>query len=102
MKSELANVRNNFNEALLALQFQMNYLEQDSMILTSDFTIAEIVNKTDTLMLQLMQSNPSIRIESQLLQTQIALADESIKLEQARARPIIGADGVARIYACCK
>ena len=93
MKSELANVRNSYNEALLALQFQMNYLEQDSMILTSDFTIAQVVNKADTLMPQLLQSNPSQRIESQLLQTQIALADESIKLEQARAKPSIGADG---------
>jgi outer membrane protein TolC len=94
MKGELANVRNNFNEALLALQFQMNYLEQDSMILTSEFSIPQIVNKTDSLMLQLIQSNPSVRVESQLLQTQINLADESIKIEQARSKPIIGADGV--------
>jgi len=93
IKSELANVRNGYNEALLALQFQMNYLEQDSMILTSDFTIAQAVNKTSSLMLQLLQSTPSMRIESQLLQTQIALADESIKLEQARAKPSIGMDG---------
>ncbi|GAA0878177.1 hypothetical protein GCM10009119_11450 [Algoriphagus jejuensis] len=35
----------------------------------------------------------SQRIESQLLQTQIALADESIKLEQSRALPVVGADG---------
>ena len=93
IKSELANVRNGYNEALLALQFQMNYLEQDSMILTSDFTIAQAVNKTSSLMLQLLQSTPSMRIESQLLQTQIALADESIKLEQARAKPSVGMDG---------
>jgi len=44
-------------------------------------------------MLQLLQSTPSMRIESQLLQTQIALADESIKLEQARAKPSVGMDG---------
>ena len=93
MKSELANVRNGFNEALLALQFQMNYLEQDSMRLTGDFAIAQVVNKTDTLMPQLLQSNPSMRVESKLLQTQIALADESIKLEQARSKPSIGVDG---------
>ncbi len=93
MKGELANVRNGFNEALLALQFQMNYLEQDSMILTSEFSIAQVVNKTDSLMFQLLQSNPTMRVESQLLQTQIELADESIKIEQARGRPIIGADG---------
>jgi len=93
IKSELANVRNGYNEALLALQFQMNYLEQDSMILTSDFTIAQAVNKTSSLMLQLLQSTPSMRIESQLLQTQIALADESIKLEQARTKPSVGMDG---------
>jgi outer membrane protein len=70
----------------------MNYLEQDSMILSSDFTIAQLVNKTDTLMPQLLESTPSIRIESQVLQTQIALAEESIKLEQARAKPSIGMD----------
>jgi outer membrane protein len=92
MKSELLNVRNGYNEALLALQFQMNYLEQDSMILTSDFTIPQVVNKTDTLLQQLLQSSPSTRIESQLLQTQIALADESIKIEQARAKPSVGVD----------
>ncbi|WP_160290242.1 MFS transporter [Flavihumibacter solisilvae] len=94
MKSELINVRNNYSEALLALQFQMNYLERDSMILESDFTIAQVVGKTDSLMQQLLQSNPSMRIESQLLQTQIILADESVKLEQARAKPIFGADAV--------
>ena len=92
MKSELANVRNGYSEALLALQFQMNYLEQDSMVLVSDFTIAQVVNQTDTLMLQLLESNPSTRIESQVLQTQISLADESVKLEQARAKPSIGMD----------
>ena len=93
MKGELANVRNSFNEALLALQFQMNYLEPDSMILTSRFSIEEIVNKTDTLLLQLLQSDASVRVESRLLQTQIVLADESVKIEQARSKPIIGADG---------
>ena len=43
-------------------------------------------------MAALLQSNPSQRIESRLLQTQIALADESIKLENARSKPVIGAD----------
>jgi outer membrane protein len=92
MKGELLNVKNGFNEALLILQFQMNYLEQDSMILTSDFTIPQVVNKTDTLLQQLLQSNPSMRIESRVLQTQIALADESVKIEQARAKPSVGVD----------
>jgi outer membrane protein len=93
MKGELANVRNGYAQALIALQFQMNYLEQDSMILVSDFNVGQVVNKADTLILQLLQSNPSQRIESYVLKTQIALADESIKLEQARAKPSIGADG---------
>jgi outer membrane protein TolC len=92
MKSELANVRNGYNTALLALQFQMNYLEKDSIILRSDFTIDQVVNKTDTLLLQLLGSNPSNRVESQLLQTQINLADESIKVEKARAKPSVGLD----------
>jgi outer membrane protein TolC len=51
------------------------------------------VNDTDSLLRQLTQSNPAVRIENQLLQTQIALADESIKLEQARAKPVVGANG---------
>src|SRR5436190_18779134 len=93
MKSELANVRNGYSSALLALQFQMNYLEKDSMILTGDFKVDHFEKKADTLMLQLLQSIPQQRIESQLLQTQITLADESVKLEQARSRPSIGADG---------
>jgi len=93
MKSELANVKNGYSSALLALQFQMNYLEKDSMILTGDFKVDHFERKADTLMLQLLQSIPQQRIESQLLQTQIALADESVKLEQARSRPSIGADG---------
>jgi outer membrane protein TolC len=59
----------------------------------SNFTIEEVVNKTDSLLLQLLQSHPGNRIESRLLQTQIALADESIKLEQARAKPSVGVDG---------
>jgi hypothetical protein len=42
MRSELANVLGGFNEALVALQFQLNYLEPDSMILSSDLTIAQI------------------------------------------------------------
>ena len=92
IKSELVNVRNGYNEALIALQFQMNYLEQDSMILVSDFTIEQVVNQTGIIMPQLLQSNSSQRIESHLLQTQIAIADESIKLEQARAKPSIGMD----------
>jgi outer membrane protein TolC len=93
MRIELANVRNGFNEALLALQFQMNYLEQDSMILKSDFSIEEEVSKSNTLMQQILLSNPSVRIESQLLETQIALADESIKLEKAKGKPSVGMDG---------
>jgi len=93
MKSELANVKNGYSSALLALQFQMNYLEKDSMILTGDFKVDHFERKADTLMLQLLQSIPQQRIENQLLQTQIALADESVKLEQARSRPSIGADG---------
>jgi outer membrane protein TolC len=93
MKSELANVQKGHMEALLALQFQMNYMEQDSMILTGDVTIRQIVSRTDTIMQQLLQGNPSLRIESKVLQTQIDLANESIKLEKARALPSIGADG---------
>lgn len=93
MKSELANVKNNYTQALLALQFQMNYLEKDSMILVTEFTVKQVVNKADTLSIDLLQSNPSQRIESHLLQTQIALADESVKLEQARSKPSVGADG---------
>jgi outer membrane protein TolC len=42
MKSELANVKNNYTQALLALQFQMNYLEQDSMILVTEFTVDQV------------------------------------------------------------
>jgi outer membrane protein len=93
MKGELANVRKGHIEALLALQFQMNYLEQDSIILVGDLTVPQIAGKADTVMRQLLQGNPSLRIESKVLQTQIALADESIKLEQARAKPFVGADG---------
>jgi outer membrane protein TolC len=72
----------------------MNYLEPDSMILSSDLTIAQILSNTDSLLQQLTHSHPSARIENKLLQTQIALADESIKLEQSRSKPVIGADGV--------
>jgi outer membrane protein len=93
MKGELANVRKGHIEALLALQFQMNYLEQDSMILVGDVTIPQVVNNADSILLLLMQSNSSLRIESKVLQTQIALADESVKLEKARALPSVGADG---------
>jgi outer membrane protein TolC len=93
MKSELANVQNGYSQALLALQFQMNYMEVDSIVLTGEFDVHQIENKADTLMLQLLQSTPSQRIESKLLQTQITLADESVKLERARAKPSIGADG---------
>ena len=93
MRSELANVRSGYSEALLALQFQMNYLEPDSLILSSDLTIEQIVRSTDSLQQQLTNSNSTMRIENRLLQTQIALADESIKLEQSRSKPIIGADG---------
>jgi outer membrane protein len=93
MKGELVNVKNGYNEALLALQFQMNYLEADSIILTSEFKVAEVANKADSLTQMLLISHPSQRIESQVLHTQIALADESIKLEKSRALPSIGADG---------
>jgi outer membrane protein TolC len=94
MRSELSSVQGGYSEALLALQFQMNYLEPDSMILSSDLTVAQIVSNTDSLLQQLTHGNPSERIESKLLQTQIALADESIKLEQSRSGPVIGAEGV--------
>jgi outer membrane protein len=93
MKGELANVKRGNIEALLALQFQMNYLETDSMILIGDVTIPQIVNGADSIMFQLLQSNPSLRIENKVLQTQVALADESVKLEQARAMPSVGANG---------
>jgi len=93
MRSELANVQGSYNEALLALQFQMNYLQPDSVILSSDLTVAQIVNDSDSLMLQLTHGTPTARIENKLLQTQIALAEESVKLEQSRSRPVIGADG---------
>jgi outer membrane protein len=93
MKGELADVRNGRIQALLDLQFQMNYMEADSMVLVGDVTIPQVVSQADTIMLQLLQSNSSLRIESKVLQTQVALADESVKLERARARPSIGADG---------
>ena len=92
MKSELANVRNGYNGALLALQFQMNYLEPDSLILTGDFKVSGVTDSAMGLMQALLRSNPNQRIESRLLQTQIALADQSIKVEQARNKPVIGAD----------
>jgi outer membrane protein TolC len=41
---------------------------------------------------QLLQSNSTMRIESRVLQTQIALADESVKIEEARAKPSVGVD----------
>ncbi|HSB93531.1 MAG TPA: TolC family protein [Flavitalea sp.] len=93
MKSELVNVRNAFTAALLALQFQMNYLEKDTMLLTTDFSIEEVAKNAHPLSNQLLESNMTQRVESRLLQTQIALADESIKLERARGRPSLGADG---------
>ena len=93
MKSELANVRNGYAEAMLGLQFQMNYLEKDSMILTDSFSIPQIVSATEPIMQELLLSNPARRIESQILKTQIALADESIKLERSRKQIKIGADG---------
>jgi outer membrane protein TolC len=92
MKSELANVRNGFTSAMLALQFQMNYLEKDSMILTTEFDIENVTKNAHPLSSQLLESNSTQRVESQLLQTQIAMADESIKLEKARSRPTVGAD----------
>ncbi|HEX6848705.1 MAG TPA: TolC family protein [Chitinophagaceae bacterium] len=93
MKGELADVRNSFSEALLALQFQMNYLEKDSIILTDVFSVPQIVGATEPIMSDLLLGNPAKRIESQILQTQIAMADESIKLERARKQVSIGADG---------
>jgi len=62
MKSELANVRNAFYESLVALQFQMNYLEKDSIILTGPFSIPDIVNATDPIFPELLLGNPEIRI----------------------------------------
>ena len=93
MKSELANVRNSFSEAMLGLQFQMNYLEKDSMILSDAFSVPKIVSAADPIMQELLIGNPTKRIESQMLKTQIALADESIKLERSRKQISIGADG---------
>ena len=93
MKGELADVRNSFSEALLALQFQMNYLEKDSMILTDNFSVPDIVSATEPIMSELLLGNPEKRIENQMLKTQIAMADESIKLERSRKQIKIGADG---------
>jgi outer membrane protein TolC len=93
MRSALANVRNSFAGAMLGLQFQMNYLEKDSMILSDAFSIPEIVSATDPIMQELLLGDPAKRIESQMLKTQIAMADESIKLERARKQISIGADG---------
>jgi outer membrane protein len=93
MKGALADVRNSFSESLLALQFQMNYLEKDSMILTDNFSIPDIVSATDPIMSDLLLGNPEKRIENQILKTQIAMADESIKLERSRKQIKIGADG---------
>lgn len=93
MRSELTNVRNSYAEAMLGLQFQMNYLEKDSMILTDSFSIPEIVSATDPIMRELLLGDPAKRIESQMLKTQIAMADESIKLERSRKQVSIGADG---------
>ncbi len=63
------------------------------MVLASDLTVAQIVSDSDSLMLQLTHGTPTVRIENKLLQTQIALADESVKLEQSRSKPVVGADG---------
>ncbi|TMI64634.1 MAG: TolC family protein [Bacteroidetes bacterium] len=93
MRSALANVRNSFAGAMLGLQFQMNYLEKDSMILSDAFSIPQILSVTDPIMQELLLGDPAKRIESQMLKTQIALADESIKLERARKQISIGADG---------
>ena len=93
MRGELANVRNSYAEAMLGLQFQMNYLEQDSMILSDAFSVPDIVSAADPIMRELLLGNPERRIESQILKTQIAMADESIKLERARKQISIGADG---------
>src|SRR5436190_2119424 len=56
MKSELANVRNSFYQAMVTLQFQMNYLEKDSMILSGQFSIPGIVNAADSILLELALS----------------------------------------------
>ena len=93
MKGELADVRNSFSEALLALQFQMNYLEKDTMILTDEFSVPQIVASTDPIMSELLLGTPEKRIENQMLKTQITMADESIKLERSRKQVKIGADG---------
>ncbi|MBK6730566.1 MAG: TolC family protein [Bacteroidetes bacterium] len=93
MKSELADVINSFNESLLALQFQMNYLEPDSMILTDAYGIDEIVLNASETMNNLKTSDPNSRIESKIIQTQISLANESISLEKSRYQPSIGAEG---------
>jgi len=93
MRSELTNVRNGYTEAMLALQFQMNYLEKDSMILTDSFSIPAIVNKTDTIMQELLSGSAENRIERQMLKTQMGLAEESIKLERARKQISVGVDG---------
>jgi len=92
MRSELANVRNGFTSALLALQFQMNYLERDTMILVGEFDIAKITDSAEALSNRLLETPYTQRVESRLLQTQIAIADESIKLEKSRYKPTIGAD----------
>lgn len=94
MRSEYANVLNRYNEALMALQFQMNYLEPDSMILLSTVTASKLVADADTIMGQLLESNPDNRIESQSLRTQIAIADELVGQEQGRMLPVVGAEAV--------
>jgi outer membrane protein TolC len=70
----------------------MNYMEQDSLVLAGPFSIPHIVNSTDSLLQELLLGNPDNRIESQMLKTQIAIADESIKLEKARKQLSVGAD----------
>ncbi|HRI59096.1 MAG TPA: TolC family protein [Saprospiraceae bacterium] len=94
MRSEFGNVLNRYNEALMALQFQMNYLEPDSMILQSTITAPQLVANADTIMRLLLESSPDSRIESQSLQTQIAVADELVGKERARMLPVVGAEGV--------
>jgi outer membrane protein TolC len=92
MKSELVNVRNGFTSALLALQFQMNYLERDTMILTTEFDISRVTSSADSLSVRLVETPHTQRVETYLLQTQIAVADESIKLEKSRSGVSVGAD----------
>ena len=93
MKSELANVKNSYSEAFAALQFQMNYMGTDTMILLSDITQQQLESDARAIMALLLQSTPALRLESQVLQTQLTIADDAVKLEQSRKLPFLGAEG---------